>query len=76
MIRASMDSRRAFWLVWCPRGGSPTRQHDSRESAKAESERLARMNRGQRFIVLRSESECVVDDVQHITHEEDDGIPF
>jgi hypothetical protein len=71
-----MKNRRAFWLVWCPQGGSPTREHETRDSARRESDRLARMNRGRRFIVLRSESECVVDDVQHIEHEDWEEVPF
>ena len=70
------DKRRAFWLVWNPQGHAPTRQHDTRDSAKREAERLARANRGQRFIVLQSMSECVVDEVQHIEHEDWEENPF
>lgn len=41
-----------FWLVWNPRGGAPTHQHPTLHQARAEAERLARMNPGQDFFVL------------------------
>jgi hypothetical protein len=41
-----------FWLVWSPEGNSPTFKHPTFESAKAECERLANLNRGSRFYVL------------------------
>lgn len=69
--------RRPFWLVWNPQGREPQRQHDTEESANREAERLARANRGARFIVLRPVREVVVDDVQRIEYDtEDDGLPF
>ena len=70
--------RPAFWLVWNPQGHAPTRDHATRQSAEREADRLARLNRGQRFIVLQSVSERVVDDVQVIAHvaDEADDIPF
>jgi hypothetical protein len=65
------DTRSSFWLVWNPQAGSPTRQHDTFQSARIESERLARANRGQRFIVLQSVEECVIDDIVRTKHEPD-----
>jgi hypothetical protein len=35
-------------------GGNPTVQHPTEESAKAEAERLARVNRGNVFAVLEA----------------------
>lgn len=70
--------RPAFWMVWNPQGQAPTRQHENKLSAEREAERLARANRGQRFIVLQSIGERVVDDVQVISHvaDHDDEVPF
>jgi hypothetical protein len=49
-----MDERRnGFWMVWCEGGGTPTVRHQSYQSADAEASRLARLNRGQVFYVLR-----------------------
>ena len=74
--RIEMHTQRpAFWLVWNPQGQAPTRQHENKASAEREAERLARANRGQRFIVLQSIGERVVDDVQVIEHVGDD-LPF
>lgn len=71
-------SRPAFWIVWNPQGRTPTREHDTKRSAENEAERLALAHRGQRFIVLQSIGEFVVDDVQKIRHVVEDGsdIPF
>lgn len=41
-----------FWCVWCDGGGSPTVKHADFARAKAEAQRLARNNPGQRFVVL------------------------
>ena len=70
------DERESFYLVWNPQGREPQQQHPSLERAEREAERLARLHRGQRFIVLRSVSECVVDDVRRIRHVESDELPF
>lgn len=67
--------RPAFWMVWNPQGHAPTHQHETKRSAEIEAERLARANRGQRFIVLQSIGERVVDDVQRIEHVGDE-LPF
>lgn len=69
--------RPAFWMVWNPQGHQPTKQHTTKLSAEREAERLARKERGQRFIVLRSVREYVVDDIQRIAHvDADDEVPF
>ena len=49
-----MDERRnGFWMVWCENGNAPTYQHPTYESADREASRLARLNRGSVFFVLR-----------------------
>ena len=68
------DKKASFWLVWNG-SGSPTYKHESKLRAEAEAERLALLNRGVKFFVLQSISECVVDEVRVVQHERDD-IPF
>ena len=70
----------SFWLVWNYNGGAPTVPHGSYESAHAEAERLARCNKGQKFVVMQSVTACIVDDMKIIDLRPDsqyeDGIPF
>lgn len=55
-----------FFLVWSPTGPTPPKhRHSTRETAKAEAERLARLNRGAEFFVLVATDRLVVDDVKH-----------
>ena len=70
------NGRKSFWMVWCEGGSAPTRPHATRESAEQEAGRLARANRGQTFVVLRSASEFVADDLRRTEHEADVEIPF
>jgi hypothetical protein len=67
---------KVFWLVWNPAGGPPTHEHQTEESAIAEAKRLARLNRGQKFVVLRAITHFVVDDMQRVDYEERDDLPF
>lgn len=67
--------RKSFWMVWCEGGDAPTRPHATMESAEQEAARLARANRGKTFVVLRSVSEFVVDDLRRTEHEADVEIP-
>lgn len=73
-----MSTKQAFWIVWNPQGRTPTKMHSTRDKAVREAERLARINKSERFIVLQSVEECVVDDVQRIRHEvaEFEKMPF
>lgn len=68
----------SFWLVWNPKGRSPSMEHRTYESAETEAKRLARINRGETFIVLESVVAVCVDDVKMIDlrPEFNDGIPF
>lgn len=42
-----------FWLVWNPNGRNPGYRHSSRESAQTEAERLAALNPGASFFVVK-----------------------
>ena len=46
-----------FWLVWSPGHGEPVKRHLNCIEARDEAKRLAELNPGQRFIVLRADSE-------------------
>lgn len=52
-----------FWMVWNERGDAPRVKHSTKVSAQREAERLARLNRGQSFIVLESVQACISNDV-------------
>lgn len=64
-----------FWFVWNEQGHAPTHKHVTVESAKAEAERLARANPGERFTVLAALGTCEFDAVKwtQINHDE---VPF
>jgi hypothetical protein len=54
--------RGKFWMVL---GSGPSRcRHPSKESAKNEAERLARLNPGSEFVVLEAIATVVKQDVQ------------
>lgn len=66
-----------FWMVLGL--GTPTFRHESRVSAKAEAERLARMNPGQSFVVLESMATVVKSDLAWSVHGDCDDpseVPF
>lgn len=65
----------SFWFVWCAERDAPRHKHPSLQSAEREAERLARLNRGQRFYVLESVCAICVDDVQR-TDLRPDEVPF
>lgn len=56
-----------FWLVWNPKGRAPTHRHASEASATDEAERLARVNRGETFVVLESVCSRQVDDMVRVS---------
>lgn len=66
----------AFWLVWNPSRGAPTFRHDSKLSAIAEAERLARANPGSEFYVLQALVLRCVDDMQRVVLGDVDELPF
>lgn len=44
-----------FWMVWSPNSGlAPTAKHATGDSAVKEADRLAALNPGQRFYVLKA----------------------
>ena len=43
-----------FYVVWNPRGNWPMRRHSFEYQALAEAERLAQINPGEEFYVLRA----------------------
>lgn len=53
-----------FWMVWNPQGRAPAYQHLSRDTAKAEAERLAGVAPGQLFFVLHAVACCRRSDLQ------------
>jgi hypothetical protein len=61
------------WFVWNPQGRIPTFEHPNEDSARKEAARLARLNSGQRFLVLKSVAEVEVNDLRW---REFDDMPF
>lgn len=47
-------TRLQFWMVWCEDGGSLRVKHYNKQLAVAEAERLAKLNPGQVFFVLKA----------------------
>ncbi len=70
--------KKPFFLVWNPEAGYVKYQHDSKESAEAEAERLAFMHKGQEFIVLCPLSSFKKIEIQKESFDYTDGdeIPF
>lgn len=66
--------RKTFWMVVGI--GVPYFKHDSENNARAEAERLARLNPGQEFTVLESIATVVKSDVNWIPHGECGDVPF
>jgi hypothetical protein len=69
------EPNQPFWLVWNERGGVPTYKHLTPESARAEAERLARLNPGGKFHVLAALGHCAFNAVNW-TEVQKDFIPF
>lgn len=51
------DRQKGYWVVWSPGHGEPRVKHDDCQAARNEAMRLAEENPGQRFIVMRADSE-------------------
>ncbi len=64
---------RRFWMIWNEGNRGPAVQHYEETSARREAERLARLNKGQKFHVLQSVDCCRVNDIQW---ENENDIPF
>lgn len=70
-----------FWMVYGENGGAPTYKHETEASAKAEAERLAKLNQGKRFYVLKVIADVVVSNVRwtehlDLTRSDPSDIPF
>lgn len=57
-----------FWMV--VGRGTPTKRHESYQSARTEAERLAKLDRGQPFTVLESMVTAKVTDVVWEQHQD------
>ena len=56
-----------FWIVWCPDGATPPKHcHTSEAFAEDEARRLARVNPGKVFFVMRAVSRSAVSAIQTI----------
>jgi hypothetical protein len=53
-----------FWMIWNKKGTAPKVRHTDIRAAKCEAERLARLNPGERFIVLEAIGSCIKRDVE------------
>lgn len=70
-----------FWIVWNPNGRTPTRKHGSRALARNEAYRLAGMNPGEQFFVLKAVAGAVCPvpqpvDIKMSAPAQTDDIPF
>ena len=63
-----------FWFVWSPEGYPPKFRHASPDLAEQEARRLALLNPGKEFIVLRSEKSFKAE--QPVTEVNHEWIPF
>ena len=62
-----------FWLVWNPQGSNPRYQHNSRQDAETEAERLALQCPGHAFFVLEAIcSKKKIQPVETVYFEEND----
>lgn len=70
-------TRLKFWMVWCEDGGSPRVRHCNKQIAVAEAERLAKLNPGQVFFVLKATAGvCAKEPELRRVKFEYDPIPF
>jgi len=66
-------SKGKFWMVLgC---GTPTMRHPSKQSAKHEAERLARISPGDEFVVLESLATVVKSDIVWELNDNDGSVP-
>lgn len=57
-----------FWLIWNEKGRVPTYKHATMASARAEAERLSRLQPGDTFHVLQCVASCRKIDVEWTDH--------
>ena len=56
-------SDQSFWFVWNEKGAAPRFKHPTQDSAVTEAKRLARLNKGEQFIVMQSVCMVQVTDI-------------
>jgi len=49
-----MCQQKTFYLIWNPNKKAPTKKHSNIREARAEAKRLAELNKGQEFIILKA----------------------
>ena len=64
-----------YYMVWREYGASPRARHINRTAAINEAERLANLEKGAKFLVMRVEGECLVP-ITPKTFQEYEDIPF
>ena len=69
-----MNDTQMFWMVWNPDNGETHHKHGTQEAAEREAERLASINAGRRFYVLRAEGYALTP--KATTYHRLDDIPF
>lgn len=69
-----MNVFKKFWMVLG--NGVPVYRHETPEEANCEAERLARLNRGQEFVVLEAVAKVCVSDVVWCDAVEECEMPF
>lgn len=77
------ETSHRFWMVYGERQSSPTYKHDSRDAAETEALRLAELNPGGAFYVLKGVRKVKAEKPATLVTKlgarppvDDDGIPF
>jgi hypothetical protein len=70
-----MDEMRQFWMVYGIGCGAPTYRHETKQSAVQEAQRLARLHKGVKFVVLQA-TEAYVDELRRIDLRPEPQYPF
>lgn len=69
-----MSNEQVFYVVWNPARNAPVARHPTRHAARAEAERLARKQPGDRFYVLGALSLSQVPSITSALIDDDEGL--